>query len=242
MRTWSPLFKPAFVLSVLILPLLAAPAAGETKKKDLGITEAKIQAVKWCKDAGANAPEAFAFCTSGFLTDAEIRKCVGERGCFGSDLVGMPGFAACNTPEAKRVFGQAAGCGAKKCTGNPGRFYVVNMAGDPVWPNTISDCAPQDRFTASPGQGAWLLQGPGVMSLRVWGGGLTGPGAKSGGAAKIARDSTNVDGLTEAGAQTAAEDGTWELVSGRMYKLDYNKSGQVVPFDITPRYEGKPKQ
>lgn len=240
MRNLNSFFKPAYAFCALVLPFVMATAASHAE--DVGTTQPKIDAAKWCMAKGATSPEAFAFCTSGFLSDEDILKCVADKSCFGTNLAAMTGFSACSSPKVMRVFGAAAGCGAKKCTGNPGRFYVINMTKDNVWPNTLSKCAPQGRFTSSPGKGEWVQQGPGVGFLQVWGGGMTGPGAKADGPSGTAQGTTNVDGLTVAGGQAAQAEGTWELLSGFMYKLDKNQNGQVVPFDITPRYEGRPLQ
>lgn len=232
MQTSHRFFKIRLAGCLLALPLLLLFAGASRADTPM----AKEDAVRFCTLSKAVSPEAFAYCTSGFLTDAEIRKCIEDGRCFGTPIVGLREISACGSDVNVlfRIFPDKP-CGGPICKGAVGRFLIRNETGKNLTLRTRGKCTGEERLEIAAGQQVWHEERAGDDWLWIWGQDITGPGVKSA-AGGTMEGTTNVVG---GGWNEAPPSGKWQLVSGRMYRIGTNKEGRIVPFETTPRFSGR---
>lgn len=231
MRTNHSFFK--FLIAGFLLALPQFLLAGTSHAQ---MATAKEQAVLFCTLNRAVSPEAFAFCTKGFLADAEIRKCIEDGSCFGTPIVGLREFSACGSDVnvLHQIFGDKQ-CGGPKCKGPVGRFLIENKTGKDLTLRTRGKCTGEERLRIAAGERVWHEERAGDDWLWIWGQDIAGPGVKSAAGGTMEGTTNVVGGLWNQNPPH----GTWKLVSGRMYRISANQEGRIVPFETTPRFTGR---
>lgn len=231
MRIRKIFFAIRLTACLLALPLLAISGAARADTP-----MAKEDSVRFCTLNKAVSPEAFAFCTKGFLTDAEIRKCIDDGSCFNVPIVGLREFSACGSDVnvLHQIFGDKQ-CGGPKCKGPVGRFLIENKTGKDLTLRTRGKCTGEERLRIAAGERVWHEERAGDDWLWIWGQDIAGPGVKSAAGGTMEGTTNVVGGLWNQNPPH----GTWKLVSGRMYKISVNQEGRTVPFETTPRFTGR---